>query len=56
VVNARNDPFLPGDVLDAIGEMPPNVVLEFPDGGGHAGFPGRGRWLARRVVEFLSSP
>jgi hypothetical protein len=56
VVNARNDPFLPGDVLDAIGETPPNVVLEFPDSGGHAGFPGRGRWLARRAVEFLTSP
>jgi predicted alpha/beta-fold hydrolase len=55
VVNARNDPFLPGDVLAALGEMPPNVVLEFPESGGHAGFPGRGRWLARRVVEFLSS-
>jgi hypothetical protein len=56
VINARNDPFLPGDVLDALCETPPNVMLEFPDSGGHAGFPGRGRWLARRVVEFLSSP
>lgn len=56
VVNARNDPFLPGAALDALGEMPPNVVLEFPHGGGHAGFPGRGRWLARRVLEFLTSP
>jgi hypothetical protein len=56
VVNARNDPFLPGAVLDALGEMPRNVVLEFPASGGHAGFPGRGRWLARRVIEFLSSP
>ena len=56
VVNARNDPFLPAAVLDALGEVPPNVMLEFPHGGGHAGFPGRGRWLARRVVEFLSLP
>ena len=56
VVNARNDPFLPAAALDALGEVPPNVVLEFPHGGGHAGFPGRGRWLARRVLEFLSSP
>jgi len=56
VVNARNDPFLPGEVLDALGETPPNVVLEFPASGGHAGFPGRRHWLARRVVEFLSSP
>ena len=56
VLNARNDPFMPATVLDAIGEVPPNVVLEFPRSGGHAGFPGRGRWLARRVLDFLFSP
>ncbi|HUK04883.1 MAG TPA: alpha/beta fold hydrolase [Burkholderiales bacterium] len=56
VVNARNDPFLPAAALDALGEVPRNVVLEFPQSGGHAGFPGRRRWLARRVFEFLSSP
>jgi predicted alpha/beta-fold hydrolase len=55
VINARNDPFMPASVLDALGEVPPNVVLEFPHGGGHAGFPGDNRWLARRVVEFLSA-
>jgi len=56
VVNARNDPFMPASVLDSLGELPPNVVLEFPQGGGHAGFPGGNRWLARRVLEFLSAP
>ena len=56
VVNARNDPFMPAAALDAIGEVPPNVVLEFPRSGGHAGFPGRNRWLARRVLDFLSAP
>jgi len=56
VVNARNDPFMPASVLDALGELPPNVVLEFPRDGGHAGFPGSNRWLARRVLEFLSTP
>ena len=56
VINARNDPFLPESALNTIGEVPPNVVLEFPRSGGHAGFPGRDRWLARRVLEFLSSP
>ncbi len=56
VLNARNDPFLPETALDAIGAVPPNVVLEFPRSGGHAGFPGRGRWLARRVLDFLSAP
>jgi predicted alpha/beta-fold hydrolase len=56
VINARNDPFMPASVLDALGELPPNVVLEFPRGGGHAGFPGSKHWLARRVLEFLSAP
>ena len=56
VLNARNDPFMPAEALDALGEVPPNVVLEFPREGGHAGFPGRSHWLARRVLEFLSAP
>ena len=53
VLNARNDPFMPAASLDAIAPVPPNVVLEFPRSGGHAGFPGRGNWLARRVIQFL---
>ena len=56
VLNARNDPFLPEAALEAIGRVPPNVVLEFPRSGGHAGFPGRSGWLARRVLDFLSAP
>jgi len=56
VLNARNDPFLPQAALDALSDIPPNVVLEFPRNGGHAGFPGRGGWLARRVLDFLSAP
>jgi len=59
VINARNDPFMPEAALDALkdsGEVPANVVLEFPRTGGHAGFPGRGDWLARRVLHFLSTP
>jgi predicted alpha/beta-fold hydrolase len=56
VLNARNDPFMPAAALDALAEVPANVVLEFPHSGGHAGFPGRGRWLARRVLRFLSTP
>jgi len=59
VINARNDPFLPGTVLDGISEklrdIPVAVTLEFPRSGGHAGFPGRKRWLARRVLHFLSA-
>jgi predicted alpha/beta-fold hydrolase len=56
VLNARNDPFMPQAALDALGAAPASVVLEFPQSGGHAGFPGRNRWLARRVLEFLSAP
>ncbi len=56
VLNARNDPFMPATALNAIRDVPPNVVLEFPRSGGHAGFPGRDHWLARRVVDFLPAP
>ncbi len=60
VLNARNDPFMPAAALDRaareLRDAHAPVVLEFPRTGGHAGFPGRGRWLARRVIEFLSSP
>jgi hypothetical protein len=58
VLNARNDPFLPAPALDALRgrDIPSNVTLEFPQTGGHAGFPGRGAWLARRAFEFLASP
>jgi predicted alpha/beta-fold hydrolase len=56
VLNARNDPFMPATALDAIRDLPANVMLEFPRSGGHAGFPGRNRWLARRVLDFLSTP
>ena len=57
VLNARNDPFLPRAALEsATRKVSRDVVLEFPASGGHAGFPGRGQWLARRVIEFLSQP
>ena len=53
LLNARNDPFLPAAVLDRI-EASAAVTLEFPAEGGHAGFPGRGDWLSRRLMEFLA--
>ena len=59
-INARNDPFLPEHALLAAAQKAaPCVVLEFPATGGHAGFlagpiPGRHRWLAERVFEFLA--
>jgi predicted alpha/beta-fold hydrolase len=57
VLNARNDPFLPDAALAAAARRAsPDVVLEFPASGGHAGFPGRGHWLARRILEFCATP
>lgn len=55
LLNARNDPFLPGaDLERAARGASSAVTLEFPGTGGHAGFPGRRNWLARRVMAFLS--
>lgn len=57
VLNARNDPFLPHAALEAATrEAAKDVVLEFPASGGHAGFPGRGHWLARRLIEHFAAP
>ena len=56
LLNARNDPFLPEHVLSEIGDVPSNLVPEFPSQGGHVGFPGRNQWLARRILDFLSLP
>ena len=57
VLNAQNDPFLPRDALEAATrQVSSDVVLEFPASGGHAGFPARDQWLARRVIQFLSAP
>jgi len=57
VLNARNDPFLPRAALEAATrEAARDVVLEFPQAGGHAGFPGRGHWLARRFIEHFAAP
>ena len=55
VLNARNDPFLPVATLLHLRGAPSNVLLEFPATGGHVGFPGRGRWLSRRIFEYLSA-
>jgi uncharacterized protein len=56
VLNARNDPFLPGAYLPATAAPP--VLLEYPDSGGHVGFamgalPGRLDWLPGRILHFF---
>ena len=56
VLNARNDPFLPGVHLPAHASNA--VTLEYPDEGGHVGFPsgafpGRPVWLPSRILSFF---
>ena len=58
VLNARDDPFLPADVLPAPGEVSRAVTLHFPASGGHVGFvtgpfPGSLAWLPQRLLNFL---
>ena len=56
VLNARNDPFLPGVHLPS--KASPHVTLEYPEHGGHVGFatgglPGSLEWLPQRLIRFL---
>jgi predicted alpha/beta-fold hydrolase len=56
VLNARNDPFLPGEHLPNSAARA--VTLEYPDEGGHVGFPagpfpGRIDWLPQRILSFF---
>ncbi|UOD31525.1 alpha/beta fold hydrolase [Massilia violaceinigra] len=58
VLNARNDPFLPGRYLPASASHA--VTLEYPEHGGHVGFavgnpPGRLDWLPRRILGFFDA-
>lgn len=56
VLNARNDPFLPGRYLPTSASG--CVTLEYPEQGGHVGFgtgpfPGQLDWLPRRILAFI---
>jgi len=56
VLNAQNDPFLPGIHLPR--EASQQVVLDYPEEGGHVGFatgglPGSLAWLPQRLLHFL---
>jgi predicted alpha/beta-fold hydrolase len=60
VLNARNDPFMPGEVLPRPDEVSDRVTLDFPAEGGHVGFvmgpfPGSYRWLPERVLGYFES-
>jgi hypothetical protein len=60
LLNARNDPFLPEPALEAATRRAaPELLLEFPRSGGHAGFlsgpfPGRHTWLPQRLFGFFA--
>ena len=43
MLNALNDPFVPGSSLPRVHEVGEHVTLWQPRHGGHVGFPG-GRW------------
>ena len=58
VLNARNDPFIPGASLPGPGAVSPAVTLDFPAHGGHVGFTGGGfpgslEWMSGRVLGFF---
>jgi hypothetical protein len=60
VLNARNDPFVPGDSLPGPAEVSPFVTLDQPEDGGHVGFatgplPGRLDWLPSRLAHFFAT-
>ncbi len=60
VINAYDDPFLPGKDLPAQSEVSERVRLEFPASGGHVGFvsgpfPGSIGWLPARMLGFFEA-
>jgi predicted alpha/beta-fold hydrolase len=60
VLNAKNDPFVPGESLPGAEDVSASVKLEQPDHGGHGGFamspvPGNIHWLAERVTHFFAT-
>ena len=58
VLNARDDPFLPGWALPQQEQVSVAVRLEFPPHGGHVGFvsgafPGTIEWMPQRILDFF---
>jgi predicted alpha/beta-fold hydrolase len=58
LLNARNDPFVPGASLPGPGDVSADVTLDQPPHGGHVGFtsggfPGALDWLCGRLLGFL---
>lgn len=55
ILNAKNDPFIPESSLPTNQEVSQLVTLEYPDAGGHAGFPSQNNWLAIHLLEYFES-
>ena len=60
ILNALNDPFVPADSLPMQHEVSSNVLLEYPEAGGHVGFvsgpfPGHLEWLPRRLLHHFDA-
>ena len=60
LLNARNDPFVPSEILPQPDDLPRHVHPEFPDTGGHVGFvrgglPGHLEWLPERLIGFFKA-
>jgi predicted alpha/beta-fold hydrolase len=51
ILNAKNDPFLPGRYLPKNASK--SVTLEYPQHGGHVGFAGD-KWLPKRILHFFN--
>jgi uncharacterized protein len=60
IINARNDPFIPVESLPTSDDVSSFVTLEYPEEGGHVGFPtqlfsNQAGWLPSRILDFYES-
>lgn len=60
LLNAKNDPFLPSWCLPTVDEMSAFVTGDFPEEGGHIGFPqgrapGNINYLPQRIMRFFDT-
>jgi uncharacterized protein len=55
ILNAKNDPFIPASSLPTADQVSASVTLEYPETGGHAGFPRDNNWFATHLLEFFQA-
>ena len=58
MLNAKNDPFVPAEILPTSDEVSSSVTLETPEDGGHVGFLQAGEglrldWLPTHILQFF---